>query len=107
MPQSEEFSESQKRRLLSSASYVDKVLIDIEQILSASTSGGFPKYRNPLSPMQIKVLRDYIRRLRQQILHVLNELSVPLPEARFDSTFSIQVTCNLSKSRSKRSPQSD
>lgn len=92
MPQSEEFNEPQKRRLLSSASYVDKLLIDIEQILSASTSGGFPKYKNPLAPVQIKVLRDYIRRLRQQILHVLNELSVPLPEARFDSTFSIQVT---------------
>ncbi len=92
MPQSEEFNEPQKRRLLSSASYIDKLLIDIEQILSASTSGGFPKYKNPLAPVQIKVLRDYIRRLRQQILHVLNELSVPVPEARFDSTFSIQVT---------------
>ena len=78
--------------MLSSASYIDKLLTDIEQILSASTSGGFPKYKNPLAPVQIKVLRDHFVGLRQQILRVLNELSVPLPEARFDSTFSIQVT---------------
>lgn len=87
---SEEFNESQKRRLLSSASYIDKLLIDIEQILSASTSGGFPKYRNPLAPVQIKVLRDYIRRLRQQMLHVLaglefrylRHVSIPLFRSR-------------------------
>ncbi len=47
MLQSEEFNEPQKRRLLSSASYIDKLLIDIEQILSVTTSGGFPKYKNP------------------------------------------------------------
>jgi hypothetical protein len=36
MPQVEEFSESQKGRLVSSASYIDKLLIDIDQIFSAS-----------------------------------------------------------------------
>jgi small GTP-binding protein len=92
MPHSEEFNEAQNRRLLSSANYIDKLLMDIEEILSASISGGFPKYKNPLAPVQIKVVRDYIRRLRQQILEVLKGLNVPLPEARFDATFSIQVT---------------
>ncbi len=89
MPRSEQFNEAQKRRLLSSASYIDKLLIDIEQILSASTPDAFPKYKNPLPPIQVKILRDYIKRLRQQILRVLADLAVPLPEARFDSTFSI------------------
>src|ERR1700761_1112289 len=92
MLQSDEFNEPQKRRLLSSASYLDKLLIDVEQILSASASGALPKYKNPLAPVQVKVVRDYLRRLREQILHVLSELSVAVPEARFDSTFSIQVT---------------
>ncbi len=36
-------------------------------------------------------MRDYIKRLRQQTLHVLTELNIPLPEPRFDSAFSIQV----------------
>jgi small GTP-binding protein len=92
MPQVEEFSDPQKRRLISSASHIDKLLIDIEQILLASNFAGFPKYKNPLAPMQMKVVRDYIARLRQQTLHVFKELNVPIPEARFDSAFSIQVT---------------
>ncbi len=89
---SEQLNEAQRRRLLSSVSYIDKLLMDTEQILAASASGGFPKYKNPLSPIQARVAHDYIKRLRQQILHVLANLEVSLPEARFDSTFSIQVT---------------
>jgi hypothetical protein len=91
MSQAEQFNEPQKRRLLSSASYIDKLLIDIEEILSASTSGGFPKYKNPLAPVQVRVVRDYVKHLRQQIVRVLADLDVPLPEPRFDSTFSIRV----------------
>lgn len=90
--QAGEFNEPQKRRLVSSASYIDKLLTDIEQILSASTSGGFPKYKNPLAPVQVRVVRDYIKRLRQQIVHVFAALDVELPEPRFDSSFSIRVT---------------
>lgn len=88
----EGFNEPQKRRLVSSASYIDKLLLDIEQILSASSSGGFPKYKNPLAPVQVRVVRDYIKRLRQQIIRVLADLDVGLPEPRFDSSFSIRVT---------------
>lgn len=88
----ERFNEPQRRRLLSTASYIDKLLLDIEQILSASTSGGFPKYKNPLAPVQVRVVRDYIKRLRQQIVRVLADLDIPLPEPTFDSTWSIRVT---------------
>jgi GTP-binding protein EngB required for normal cell division len=92
MSQEEHFNEPQQRRLLASASYIDKLLLEIEQILSASSLGGFPKYKNPLAPVQVRVVRDYIKRLRQQIIRVLSELEVPLPEPRFDATFSIKVT---------------
>ncbi len=92
MSQAEHFNEPQQRRLLASASYIDKLLLEIEQILSASSLGGFPKYKNPLAPVQVRVVRDYIKRLRQQIIRVLTELEVALPEPRFDATFSIKVT---------------
>ncbi|HEY3938806.1 MAG TPA: dynamin family protein [Bryobacteraceae bacterium] len=92
MSQLEHFNEPQQRRLLASASYIDKLLLEIEQILSASSLGGFPKYKNPLAPVQVRVVRDYVKRLRQQIVHVLTDLDVALPEPRFDSTFSIKVT---------------
>ncbi|MGC2658116.1 MAG: dynamin family protein [Bryobacteraceae bacterium] len=86
------FNEAQARRLLATSSYIDKLLLEIEEILSASSSGGFPKYKNPLAPAQVRVVRDYIKRLRQQIIRVLADLEIPLPEPRFDSTFSIKVT---------------
>ncbi|HEX4229945.1 MAG TPA: dynamin family protein [Bryobacteraceae bacterium] len=89
--QAERFNEPQARRLLSTASHIDKLLLEIEEILSASSSGGFPKYKNPLAPVQVRVVRDYIKRLRQQIIRVLADLEVNLPEPRFDSTFSIKV----------------
>jgi len=92
MSQAEQFNEPQKRRLLASASYIDKLLLEVEEILSASASGGFPKYKSPLAPVQVRVVRDYIKRLRQQIIRVLADLDVALPEPRFDSTFSIKVT---------------
>lgn len=92
MSQAEQFNEAQHRRLVAGASYIDKLLIDIDEILSASDSGGFPKYRNPLTPVQVRVVRDYIKRLRQQIVRVLADLDIDLPPARFDSTHSIRVT---------------
>ena len=88
----EQFNEAQQRRLLASASYVDKLLTEIEQILSASDYGGFPKYRNPLTLTQIRVARDYIKRIRQQLVRVLADLGIDLPPPRFDSTHSIRVT---------------
>jgi GTP-binding protein EngB required for normal cell division len=92
MPNSEQFNEAQQRRLLATASYVDKLLIEIEQVLSASESGGFPKYRNPLTPAQVRVVRDYSKRIRQQLVRVLADLGINLPPPRFDSTHSIRVT---------------
>ncbi len=92
MPQAEQFNEPQRSRLLSSASYIDKLLLEIEQVLDASASGGFLRYKNPLAPVQMHVVRDYIQRLRQQIVRVLADLDVELPEPRFDSTHSIRVT---------------
>ena len=89
---SQQFNEAQARRLLATASHIDKLLLEIEEVLSASSSGGFPKYRNPLAPVQVRVVRDYIKRLRQQIVSVLADLGIALPEPRFDSTFSIRVS---------------
>lgn len=86
------FNESQRSRILAGVSYMDKLLVDIEEILATSSSSAFPKYRNPLSPVQVRTMRDYTKRLRQQITQVLKSLEVPLPEAKFDSTHSARVT---------------
>ena len=90
--EAEPFNEAQSRRLLTSSTYIDKLLVDIEQILSSTSAESFPKYKDPLSPVQARVIRDYLKRIRQQILRVLSDLQIPLPEATFDSTHSIRVT---------------
>ena len=86
------FNDPQKSRILASVSYMDKLLIDVDEILTSSSSESFPKYKNPLTPVQVRVARDYIKRLRQQIKQVLRGLEISLPEAKFDSTHSIRVT---------------
>ena len=85
------FSDPQKSRILASVSYIDKLLIDVDEILTSSSSESFPKYKNPLTPVQVRVARDYIKRLRQQITDVLKGLEISLPEAKFDSRHSIRV----------------
>jgi len=86
------FSEPQQSRILASVSYMDKLLTDVEEILTAASSHAFPKYKNPLTPAQIRTAKDCIKRLRQQITHVLKDLEIALPEAKFDSTHAIRVT---------------
>jgi GTP-binding protein EngB required for normal cell division len=85
------FNESQKSRILAGVSYMDKLLISVEEVLAASSSEAFPKYKNALTPVQVRTTRDYMKRLRQQTAHVLKDLEIPLPDAKFDSTHSVRV----------------
>jgi len=83
---------SQSLHLLTSCKYADQLLSEIEGILSASASKSpFPKYRGDLSPVQIKVIQDYIARIRAQMLHVLKSQGISLPEARFEARRTIRV----------------
>lgn len=83
---------SQALHLVSSAQYADKLLAEIESILLASQSKSpFRKYKNRLSPAQVKVVEDYLARIRAQIVRVLEGQSVPLPEPKFESVHSIRV----------------
>jgi len=83
---------SQSLHLLTSCKYVDQLLSEIEGILSASGSKSpFPKYRGGLSPVQIKVAQDYIARIRAQMVHVLQNQGITLPEAPFEARRTIRV----------------
>lgn len=84
---------SQRLHLLSSSQHADKLLADVEAILTASKSkSAFRKYKNSLSPAQVKVVEDYIARIRDQMLRVLDSQGVAPPEASFESVHSIRVT---------------
>jgi GTP-binding protein EngB required for normal cell division len=84
---------SQRLHLLSSSQHADKLLADVESILTASKSkSAFHKYKNPLAPAQMKVVEDYISRIRTQMVRVLESQGIALPEPRFESIHSIRVT---------------
>ena len=86
-------NESQRRHLLSSCQYADKLLTEIEATLAASQSKSpFPKCRPDLSPAQAKVIQDYIARVRAQLLRALDSQAVAIPTAQISALHSIRVT---------------
>jgi GTP-binding protein EngB required for normal cell division len=90
--QRESLNSSQALHLLSSCKYVDQLLSEIESILSASESKSpFPRYGGSLSPVQAKVVRDYIGRIRAQMLQVLKSQGIEPPEPPFEAIRSIRV----------------
>jgi len=64
-----ELNEGQQRHLRVSCQYIDKLLADIDDTLHAAASKSpFPRYIVDVSPAQIRVVEDYVRRIRSQLL---------------------------------------
>jgi GTP-binding protein EngB required for normal cell division len=83
---------SQTRHLLTSAQYADKLFGEIESVLFASKSKSpFRRYKNALSPAQIKVVEDYLARIRAQLVRVLEAQGILLPEPQLESVRSIRT----------------
>jgi len=67
-----ELNEHQKTRLRITCQYIDKLLNDIENILHAATSqSSFPRFIVDINPAQVRVIEDYIRRLRSQLVRTI------------------------------------
>src|ERR1700733_13333076 len=65
-------NQAQRLRLSVSCQYIDRLLGDVEKILhTASSHSPFGKYIEDISPVQARVLEDYIHRLRGQLLRSL------------------------------------
>lgn len=83
----------QRRHLLTSCQYADKLLSEIESVLVASQSKSpFPRFKPDISPAQAKVVQDYIARMRAQIVRILESQGIPIPAPMFGSVHSIRVT---------------
>ena len=84
---------SQKRHLLTSCQYADKLLSEIEAVLSAASSKSpFPRFKGDIAPAQAKVVQDYVARLRAQMVRVLASQKIKPPVPEFGSIHSIRVT---------------
>jgi GTP-binding protein EngB required for normal cell division len=90
--QQDSLNDNQKRRLLISCEYIDKLLSDIEIVLNASASGSpFPKFRDDLSLAQRKVAQDYIARIRAQLVRVLEGQEVPVSNERISARHALHT----------------
>jgi GTP-binding protein EngB required for normal cell division len=70
--QAGELNEHQKSRLRITCQYIDKLLSDVDDILHAASSPSpFPRYVVDVTPAQVRVLEDYIRRFRSQLLRTI------------------------------------
>jgi GTP-binding protein EngB required for normal cell division len=88
----ESLNESQRRHLLISVEYADKLLSDVEEILTAASSKSpFPKYQVDVTPAQSKVIRDYIARIRAQMLRVLEGQGIGVPGPQLGAIHCIRV----------------
>lgn len=88
----ESLNEFQQRHLLTSLQYADKLLSEIEGILTAASSKSpFIEYRVDVTPVQGKVIRDYIARFRGQMLRVLEGQGIRSPAPHISALHSIRV----------------
>ncbi len=71
-----------ERRLSVTCRYIDKLLADMESILSVSSSRlAFPQYIPDLTSAQRRVVEDYIGRIRAQLIRVLDGQKIERPSA--------------------------
>jgi len=88
----ESLNEFQQRHLLTSLQHADKLLSEIEGILTAASSKSpFPEYQGDVTPTQGKVIQDYIARFRGQMLRVLEGQGIRSPAPHISALHSIRV----------------
>jgi hypothetical protein len=56
-----------------------------------SSKSPFNKYKTDLSPVQVKVVQDYIARIRTQMVQVLKSQEISIPPPEFEARRSIRV----------------
>lgn len=71
-----------ERRLAVTCRYIDKLLGDVETALNMSASQlAFPRYASDLSPLQRRVIEDYIGRIRSRLVRALDGQGIERPPA--------------------------
>jgi GTP-binding protein EngB required for normal cell division len=80
MPE-ESLNSNHARRLSVTCRHIDKLLADMENALSVtSTKRAFPEYLPDITPAQRRVVEDYIARIRAQLARVLDGQDIERPE---------------------------
>ena len=73
-------NENHRRRLVATFSHVDSLLGETGHILAVADSASpFVQYTQDASPVQRKVIDDYVRRVREVMTRVMTDLDLPRP----------------------------
>jgi GTPase Era involved in 16S rRNA processing len=85
-------NEYQRRHLLVSCQHIDKLLTDIEEIGQVPSGGSlFPRHVATLTPLQRKLVQDYVSAVRSRLLTVLDGERIPIPPAYGQDNFAIRT----------------
>jgi GTP-binding protein EngB required for normal cell division/ABC-type transporter Mla subunit MlaD len=77
----ESLNSNHARRLSVTCRHIDKLLADMENALSVtSTKKAFPEYLPDITPAQRRVVEDYIARIRAQLARILDGQNIERPE---------------------------
>lgn len=89
----EGLTENHARSLLASVQHAAQLLRDCEDVLTAAERPQpLSRYSGPLSPPQQKIARDYLGRLRQQLLRFLEGIGLPIPQPSIDSVMALSTS---------------
>lgn len=89
------FNEAQKRRIVANAEYADKLLADIENILTGAEAGRlFRRHHPDVTPAQARLVRSSITQFRRQLGRFLQAAAIDgeSRRPRFGALHSILVT---------------
>jgi GTP-binding protein EngB required for normal cell division len=86
-------NESQQRHLRVSCQYIDKLLSEVESVLSSSASqSAFPRYISQISPANRRTIEEYIARIRAQLLRILDGQNIEREKPSIPDARAISVT---------------
>ena len=73
-------NENHERHLLTTFRHIDNLLAEAEHILAtAGSNSPFAEYTQDSTPVQRKVMHDYIERVRQAMFRAMEDLRLPRP----------------------------
>lgn len=95
-------NENHQRRLRVTFQYIDKLLLDASHAMEDATSVfPFREHSNDTTPIQRKVVRDYIFRIRDTMRRVMEDIGIMPPQPRSGATWATGVSltfCSISLS---------
>jgi len=94
------FSEHHQRHVRTTFQYIDKLLAEAEHTMAdAGSPSPFRRHSDDTTPIQRKVMHDYITRIREAMRCVMKELNIPPPEPHSGAVWAAAINlmyCSIS-----------